>query len=168
MTKDSHGSLRGFSREWEILNNRTVLSGLMFAGIGLFGLYVSRNYPVGTATDMGTGYVPRLLCWTLVGLGAIILLQGYREYQATGDTGVGVFAAWRGLIFVTVGLVAFALTLETLGLVVAIGLLVGIGAIAAAAELRPLETVIAGIVLAFLSWAIFVVGLDLPLPVWPW
>jgi Tripartite tricarboxylate transporter TctB family. len=167
MTKRGDGGLSVLRREWEMLNNRTVLSGLMFAGVGLFGLYLSRNYPVGTATDMGTGYVPRLLCWILVGLGAIVLLQGYREYQATRDTGVGVFAAWRGLIFVTAGLVVFALALETLGLIIAIGLLVGIGAIAGA-DLRPVETVIAGIALAVMSWAIFVVGLGLPIPVWPW
>lgn len=167
MMKSSHGGLSGLRREWEMLNNRTVLSGLMFAGVGLFGIYLSRNYPVGTAVDMGTGYVPRLLCWILVGLGAIVLLQGYREYQATRDTGVGVFAAWRGLIFVTASLVVFALALETLGLIIAIGLLVGIGAIAGA-DLRPVETAIAAVVLAVMSWVIFVVGLGLPIPVWPW
>jgi hypothetical protein len=167
MTKGSQGGLSSFRVEWGALNNKTVLSGLMFAGVGLFGLYVSRNYPVGTATDMGTGYVPRLLCWILVALGALIVLQGYREYQVTRETGVGVFAAWRGLIFVTGSLVAFALALETLGLVVSIGLLVGIGALAGA-DLRLIETVVAGVVLAAMSWAIFVVGLGLPLPVWPW
>jgi hypothetical protein len=167
MTKSSHGRLIQHRGGWDILANKTVLSGLMFAGVGLFGLYVSRNYPIGTTLDMGTGYVPRLLCWALVGLGAIILLQGYREYQATRESGVGIFTAWRGLFFVTASLVVFALTLETLGLVVAIMLLVGVGALGAR-DLRPVETAIAGVVLAAMSWAIFVVGLGLPIPVWPW
>ena len=116
---------------------------------------------------MGTGYVPRLLCWILVALGVIVLLQGYREYQATREAGVGVFAAWRGLFFVTASMVVFALTLETLGLVVAIMLLVGVGAFGAR-DLRAVETTIAGAVFAAMSWAIFVVGLGLPIPVWPW
>jgi hypothetical protein len=71
------------------------------------------------------------------------------------------------LIFVTGSLVAFALALETLGLIVSIGLLVGIGALAGA-DLRLVETVVAGALLAVMSWAIFVIGLGLPLPVWPW
>jgi putative tricarboxylic transport membrane protein len=167
MIKTSHDDLVDASRGWGIIANKTVLSGLMFAGTGIFSLYISRNYPIGTALDMGTGYVPRLLCWILVGLGAIILLQGYREYQATQGSGVGVFAAWRGLFFVTVSMVAFALTLETLGLVIAIMLLVGIGAIATR-DLRLMETVIAGVALAVMSWAIFVLGLGLTIPVWPW
>ena len=46
-----------------------VLSGLLFIAIAAIGLWASRNYPVGTALRMGTGYMPRLLCWMLLGLG---------------------------------------------------------------------------------------------------
>ena len=56
-----------------------MLSGLLFIAIAAFGLWASRNYPVGTALRMGTGYVPRLLCWLLLGLGAIVLVQGLRQ-----------------------------------------------------------------------------------------
>ena len=52
-----------------MLARADVLSGLMFIAIAAFGLWASRNYPVGTALRMGTGYVPRLLCWLLLGLG---------------------------------------------------------------------------------------------------
>ena len=45
------------------------------------GLWLSRDYPIGTALRMGTGYVPRLLCWLLLGLGVIVLVQGLREAQ---------------------------------------------------------------------------------------
>ena len=60
----------------------------------------------------------------------------------------------------------FALTLERLGLVVAILLLIGIGSLAAR-NLRPLETAVAALVLIALSWGIFIVGLGLTIPVWP-
>ena len=53
-----------------ILPRPDVLAGLMFIAIAALGLWVSRDYPVGTALRMGTGYVPRLLCWILLGLGA--------------------------------------------------------------------------------------------------
>ncbi|MCX7312698.1 MAG: hypothetical protein NTV56_13475 [Alphaproteobacteria bacterium] len=47
---------------WDILARADVLSGLLFVAIAAFGLWASRNYPVGTALRMGTGYMPRLLC----------------------------------------------------------------------------------------------------------
>ncbi len=31
---------------------------------------------------MGTGYVPRLLCWLLLGLGVVVLVQGLRQHAA--------------------------------------------------------------------------------------
>ena len=49
---------------------------------------------------------------------------------------------------------------------VAILLLIGVGALAAR-ELRPLETVVAALVLIVLSWGIFILGLGLTIPVWP-
>ena len=44
-----------------MLARTNVLAGLMFIGLAALGLWVSRNYPIGTALRMGTGYVPRLL-----------------------------------------------------------------------------------------------------------
>ena len=66
----------------QILARKDVLAGLLFCAIALLGLYLSRDYPVGTALRMGTGYVPRLLCWILLALGALILVQGLREPEA--------------------------------------------------------------------------------------
>ena len=61
------------------LARKNVLAGLMFIAIAALGLWLSRDYPIGTALRMGTGYVPRLLCWILMGLGAAIAVQGLRE-----------------------------------------------------------------------------------------
>ena len=44
-----------------LLGRKDVLAGLMFIGVSVLGLWASRNYSIGTATRMGTGYVPRLL-----------------------------------------------------------------------------------------------------------
>jgi putative tricarboxylic transport membrane protein len=149
---------------WRFLARKNVLAGLMFVGIAAFGLWVSRNYPIGTTLRMGTGYVPRLLCWILLGLGAAIFLQGL--YEADRKRARGGPLAWRAVIFVTLSLAAFGLSLERLGLVVSILLLIGIGALAAR-DLRPLEMAIAALVLIALSWAIFILGLGLVIPVWP-
>jgi len=150
-------------RGWQTLARADVLSGLLFIAIAAFGLWLSRDYPVGTALRMGTGYIPRLLCWILLGLGAIVLAQGMRQPSPPLRTSP---AGWRAVISVTLGILAFALSIERLGLVIAIVLLTGIGALATRA-LRPLETAIAALALIALSWAIFIFGLGLTIPVWP-
>jgi len=50
----------------------------MFVGIAALGLWVSRNYPVGTALRMGTATC-RACSAGLMGLGVIVLVQGLRE-----------------------------------------------------------------------------------------
>jgi hypothetical protein len=151
---------------WQALTRKDVLSGLLFVVVALAGLWLSRDYPIGTAVRMGTGYVPRLLCWILLGLGTVILVQGLREAQPARTLSRGDASAWRPVVFVTAGLVIFGLSLERLGLVVSILLLIGVGAVAARG-LRPLETIVAALVLVVLSWAIFILGLGLTIPVWP-
>jgi hypothetical protein len=158
-----------------LLARKDVLSGLLFIAVGAFGLWLSRDYPVGTALRMGTGYVPRLLCWILIGLGIVVVLQGLRAapplwVPSAGSPGATSGAApgvtWRPLVLVTASLVIFGLAIERLGLVISILLLVGIGALAARG-LKPLETAAAALFLVALSWAIFILGLGLTIPVWP-
>ncbi|MBX9841939.1 MAG: tripartite tricarboxylate transporter TctB family protein [Xanthobacteraceae bacterium] len=148
---------------WDTLARADVLSGLLFIAVAALGLWISRDYPVGTALRMGTGYVPRLLCWMLMLLGAIVLVQGLREKAPPVRPSA---AGLRATLAVTLAIVAFALSIERLGLVLAIVLLTGIGALATRA-LRPLETAIAALVLIALSWGIFIAGLGLTIPVWP-
>jgi hypothetical protein len=151
---------------WRMLARKDVLAGLLFITVAALGLWLSRDYPIGTALRMGTGYVPRLLCWLLLGLGAIVLVQGLREAQATRSLSSGDISALRPVIFVTASLVLFGLSIERLGLVVSILLLIGVGAVAARG-LRLLETLAAALVLIVLSWGIFILGLGLTIPVWP-
>ena len=75
-------------------------------------------------------------------------------------------SAWRPVLFVTASLVIFGLSIERLGLVISILLLIGVGAVAAR-NLRPVETLVAALVLIALSWGIFILGLGLTIPVWP-
>ena len=170
----------------QVVVRTDALAGLLFVGLALLGLWLSRDYPIGTALRMGTGYVPRLLCWILFGLGAVVLVQGLRAALASGASGQrghpmvrahgapedarppssGQVSAWRPVVFVALSLVIFGLSIERLGLVVSILLLVGVAAVAARG-LRLLETLAAALVLIALSWSIFILGLGLTIPVWP-
>jgi putative tricarboxylic transport membrane protein len=151
---------------WRILTHKNVLAGLMFMGVAILGLWISRDYPIGTTLRMGTGYVPRLLCWILLGLGALVLIQGLREARLVQQLADDSAWGWRPLICVTAGLVVFGLTIEPLGLVISILLLCAIGAFGSR-SLRPLETLIAALVLIALTWGIFIAGLGLTIRVWP-
>ncbi len=153
-------------RFWRMLARKDVLANLLFIGVAVLGLWLSRDYPIGTALRMGTGYVPRLLCWLLFGLGVVVLVQGLREAQDSRALSSADVSAWRPLVFVTASLVIFGLSIERLGLVISILLLIGVGAVAARG-LRPLETLAAALVLILLSWGIFILGLGLTIPVWP-
>jgi hypothetical protein len=161
-----HAKPRSWLRWRLVLQGKDVLAGLLFIGIAAFGLWVSRTYPVGTASRMGTGYVPRLLLWVLLGLGGAILTLGLWKADRPQEPDIPAGAAWRPVVFVAFSLVAFAFALERLGLVVSILLLTGIGA-AAGRGSRPLETATAALVLVVLCWLIFIVGLSLTIPVWP-
>lgn len=164
MTEDSGFAL---PRPWRrILLHRDVLAGLLFIVVAGLGLWLSRDYPVGTALRMGTGYMPRLLCWILLGLGALISARGFRDPGgSTGESPIGREALWPVLL-VFVALVVFGLALERLGLVIAVLLLVAIGALAGR-TLRLAETVLAAAFLVALAWAVFIAGLGLTIPVWP-
>ena len=121
MTTDSPNTPPPARLSLHILARKNVLAGLMFIAIAALGLWVSRDYPIGTALRMGTGYVPRLLCWILMGLGAAILVQGLREKDTRPER-----ISWRQLmpiVVVTTSLIAFALAIEQLGLVLSIMLL---------------------------------------------
>src|SRR5216684_3581716 len=158
---------RSYPRLRHLLARKDVLAGLLFSAVALLGLFLSRDYPIGTALRMGTGYVPRLLCWVLFSLGILVLLQGLRAVDAERPRPSSPGAsAWRPVIFVTASLIIFGLSIERLGLVVSILLLIGVGAVAARG-LRPLETLAAALVLIILSWGIFILGLGLTIPVWP-
>lgn len=154
--------MRPFSLQ--MLGRKDALAGLMFIAVAAFGLWASRDYPIGTALRMSTGYVPRLLCWVLLGLGAAVMVSGLR---ATDERAAFAGARhWRALVFVPGSLVVFAFAMDRLGVVIATILLVGIGSLAGR-DIRPLEIAISAVVLVLITLTIFIWGLELPIPVWP-
>lgn len=148
----------------DVLLRADVLSGLMFTGVGVLGLYLARNLDVGTAMKMGTAYMPRLCCFALIGLGLVILAGGLLQPGARRIT-AGEPISWRSLILVPAAVFAFGFTVEKIGLVLAILLAVSIAGTAAAGQ-KPVAVAISAAFLALLCTAIFVWGLGLPFSIW--
>jgi hypothetical protein len=138
-----------------------IAAGLMFAGFGALGLYLARNYPVGTALRMEPGYVPRLLCWGMIGMGVIIAARGV----IGGDAAIARWH-WRPLLFVLGGLIAFRYLIEPVGLVAAAAVIVVLGAIGSR-EVKVKDTLLLAAGLAAGSVALFVYALGLPMRVLP-
>ncbi len=143
------------------LASQDLVAGLLIAAFGLGALWLGRDWPTGTLAAVQSGFFPRMLGLLLVLSGAITAGRGL----LSADSGLSAWA-WRPLIGVTVAVLAFAAALESLGLVAAVLLLVGLGNLAGQ-PLRLLPLLLLGGALAFGCIALFVWGLGLPLQVLP-
>jgi hypothetical protein len=141
-----------------IVNQREFCAGLIFLAIGTIGAIMASHYRMGTATEMGPGYFPFLTALLLAGLGALAAIRALRPGAGAGPVGAWPLAP---LLFVTGGLIAFAFMVDTVGLVLAVVVLV----LASGYQRwrnRRIEILAMAALLALLSVGLFVYGLKLP------
>jgi Tripartite tricarboxylate transporter TctB family len=146
---------------FRIRHRKDFFAGLIFVVVGVFALVIGRDYSLGSATRMGPGYFPALLGWLLVAFGAII---GARSIWIDGP-GLG-HIGYRPLLLIIAAMVAFAMLLETAGLVTALLALIVVGGFAST-ESRIREVAPLSIALIVVALGLFVYGLGLPLKLWP-
>lgn len=87
------------------------MTGLLFAAIGIAGLWIGWNYPMGTPQKPGTGVLPAMLCAILIVVGCFITLRAFLRGDAA-ITGID----WRATSLLTLSTVAFGLLIDHLGL----------------------------------------------------
>lgn len=138
-------------------------SGVMCMGFAAAAILLGRNYPVGTPASMGPGMFPMILggCLGVLGLIASVRAMRPRKPVARIDR-----VQPRPVLLVLASVVAYGITLPKLGLVVASMLLVIISRFAAPG-FRWLEVTVFGAILTLGCVLVFVVGLKMPVPVWP-
>jgi len=121
----------------------------------------TRNLSLGTAEDMGPGYVPRALAFTIMGFGFVIAGRGffakYRPLPAIKP---------RPIFAVLVSLAVFALLLPRGGLAAATLATMACSTFASAGY-RWRESAIFAVIITAFTTLLFVHGLGLPLSVWP-
>ena len=144
-----------------ISNPKDFWAGVLFVAIGVATLILGSRYTLGTAARMGPGYFPRILGLLLILLGGIIAVSGARTKGAPFP-----HFQWRPLVIVLGSVVLFGAIVRHVGVALSTVILI-VAASAASREFRPREALIAGIVLAALAVGVFVVGLQLQLPIWP-
>ncbi len=143
---------------------KDILAGGIFIAFGLAFAIGSLAYKIGSPLNMGPGYVPLALGMLLAGLGVLIVVKGFiaGEGEPIGDVD------WRAVILVTASLLFFGITVRGLGVV---GALFGTALLAALARSRTTvrDAVITAVALTALSVVIFIIALQLRLPlVGPW
>ncbi len=145
-----------------IRHPKDFVSGLIFVAFGLAAIIIGSNYSLGSAARMGPGYFPRILGILLILLGSALTL---RALKLKGDPLPHWY--WRPIVVVLGSVIAFGLLVNHIGLVFStIGLV--FASSAASHEYRPKEALISGVLLAALSVGVFIFGLNLQLPIWPW
>ena len=95
--------------------DKDIWAGLFFMALAALGLFIGADYAFGTPARMGAGFLPKLLCWTLLGLGGIITLTGLlRRGEGMGEW------SWGELLAILSAVLLFGAALEVLGLEAAI------------------------------------------------
>jgi Tripartite tricarboxylate transporter TctB family len=147
----------------KIADQRDFVSGLGFVGFGGLTVLGSLRYDLGSASAMGPGYFPLITGVLLAVLGVIVLASACRPGSAV--TRLDPWNVPKILIILT-ALILFALTLEPLGLVVAVPLLVAVSS-AAHPPFSWRRTLLLIAIMLPLVWAIFVYFLGLTFPMLP-
>ncbi|BAL95511.1 tripartite tricarboxylate transporter TctB family protein [Rubrivivax gelatinosus] len=148
----------------KIKSQKDFWSGLMFVAVGAGFAWGAQEYSFGSAARPGPGYFPFGLGILLAILGAMVLFKSLTLATEDGDP-IGPWA-FKPLTIIVGSVVVFGLALPHLGLFIALPLLVFIAA-AAGDEFHWKDALINAIVLTAGSWAIFIKGLSLTIPLLP-
>jgi hypothetical protein len=148
----------------KVKSQRDFWSGLMFVIVGATFAIGATNYSMGTSARPGAGYFPLMLSVIMAILGAIVLFKSLTIESPGGDPVGGI--AWKPLLIIVVAIAVFGILLERLGLFITVPILIIISSLAGD-EFRWRGVIASAIVLTLGSWAVFILGLKLTIPLWP-
>ncbi|MBN8492162.1 MAG: tripartite tricarboxylate transporter TctB family protein [Burkholderiales bacterium] len=148
----------------KIKSQKDFWSGLMFVVTGLGFAAGATNYNFGTSARPGPGYFPFGLGILLAILGALILFKSLTVESEGGDR-IGKIG-WKPLGLIVLSVVLFGLALPRLGMIISLPLLIFVASLAGD-EFKLKEVLLNMVILTVGSWAIFIKGLNLVIPLWP-
>ena len=146
-----------------MLQSKNFLSGLLMMAFGLGAIWQAQSYRLGTLIQMGPGYFPILVGSGLAIVGLCLIAGSIKDPASQSRVDP---IGFRALLLPLAAIVVFGLLIQPLGLVLALAALVGITALASR-DFRPLEVAAMIVVIGAIVVTIFVLGLSLPIKVWP-
>jgi putative tricarboxylic transport membrane protein len=138
-------------------------AGLLFFAVGVAAYWIGADYKMGTSRVPGSGVLPRILAWCLMGTGVVIWIQAaFREGPPLTHW------AWRPLVMVTLSIIAFALLIDRLGLVATMIVSMGLTALGTPETRWRGEFLVFSAIMIVLGVGLFILLLGMPIKVWPW
>ncbi len=138
-----------------------LIGGLFLTALGLFFVIYAQRYSMGTLNRMGPAYFPIALGAVLAFLGLLIAVPAW--FRA----GVGPEVNWKTLFIVIGSVVLFGATLQTMGLVFACMTTLLVASLADN-DISWRERAILMVSVPPIIYLIFIFGLGMTVPVWPW
>ncbi|MBB2946899.1 hypothetical protein FB565_006667 [Actinoplanes lutulentus] len=138
-----------------------VLAGGIFVVIGGAFVIGALGYDRGTALRMGPGYFPLVVGAIVVVLGLAIVIKGL----IAGEVAAFGPVSWRAVAVITAAVVFFGFFIRRLGFVPT-SLVTALLAALASKRVRPLVAVSVAVGLTTTATLIFVIGLQLRIPLW--
>ena len=148
----------------KIKSQKDFVSGLALIVVGLAFAIGATNYSFGTSIRPGPGYFPFGLGVILSILGLIVLYGAMTVERKNGDP-IGSIP-WRALICVVGAILFFGFFLPRLGFLISFPAMIIITS-AGGKEFTWKDAILNAAILTVLSYAIFIYGLQLTIPVWP-
>jgi hypothetical protein len=141
-----------------------VLAGGIFVLIGGAFVVGALSYELGTPLRMGPGYFPLVVGAIVAALGLAIVLKGL----VAGEVLSFGVVPWRAVVVIVLALLFFGFFVRRLGFVPTTAVTALLTTLASP-RVRPLPAVAVTAGLTVASTLIFVVGLQLRIPLWgPW
>jgi hypothetical protein len=135
------------------------LSGAVLLGVGVIMLGVAWGYPLGRLTQMGPGFIPRVIGLLICALAVVIIIVDIMTPRLPKPE----MLDWRGLTFISAAILIFAGLVEVTGLVPSMFLAVAVSMLADR-EARLLGILAYAVLASLGGWFLFLVALELPIP----
>ena len=146
-----------------IRNQRAFAAGALFLIAAVFYFVMSFNYATGTPARMGPGFFPRMVSVLFGAIAVVVMLSSVAPRAK-----IEKLERWdlKGLLWIAGSVALFGLLLPSLGLVIALSVLIIVSSLASP-EFGWRGAVINTVVLVIFCVGVFVYGINLQFPVWP-
>lgn len=153
----------GDASQVSVLQRKDFWSAVVFTGLGLGTIAASLRYDFGSPSNMGPGFFPIVLSTMLVVIGCVIGIRVFAGSKAGPEVRVG-FINLKALALVTASTVLFGLLLPYAGVLIALPVLMLVGAMASRHfRLKP-QAIVGMLLLSTATVLVFVIGLGVPMP----
>ncbi len=156
----SHGPGRSIMPKW-VRGPQDFIGGIALMAVAVFALWAASDLQGMHGFSFGAGTAPRMFAVLLLGLGAAVMITGLLN-----DGPHLAHYSWRGPLFVSLGILSFAVSIRPLGLIVS-GLASFLISALGTPETRWVETIIVGVCLTIGCALLFPYVLGLPMPLFP-